>query len=294
MTFESMRLQTARWWQVTSANQVRCLLCPRRCVIDSGKFGFCAVRENRDGTLVSYTYGRPVSVNIDPIEKKPLANFMPGTKTFSFGTFGCNLNCVFCQNDSLSRGHYRPQDLVNYVPPDVVVQNALLYKADSISFTYNEPTVFAEYAVDVAKLAKSAGLPLVLVSNGYIEHLPASELYPLIDAANIDMKGFSESFYSRMTSSHLANILESIKYLYALGKHIEITTLIIPDENDSMEMIEEWLNWVENNLDKSVPLHFSAYHPAYKCAIPATSSSTILELKKYADSRGFCAYTGNI
>ncbi len=294
MIATQQQLQPALWWQSFGESDVRCLLCPRNCVIKSGFCGFCAVRENKDGALFSLSYGRPVSVHIDPIEKKPLARFMSGSKTYSLGTFGCNLNCSFCQNDSLSRGSYRPDDLLNFVPPEYIVQSAIKYKADSISFTYNEPTVFAEYAIDIAKLAKSAGLPLVLVSNGYIESNPASQLYPLIDAANIDMKGFSESFYQNMTSSRLKNVLESIKHLYSLGKHLEITTLIIPGENDKIEELDQWLDWVEFNLDKRVPLHFSAYHPAYRCSIPATPVPILLKLKHHAEARGFTAFTGNI
>jgi pyruvate formate lyase activating enzyme len=288
-------IHPASWWEPCADGKVKCRLCPRNCIIGDGRAGYCAVRENRGGKLFSISYGRPVAVHVDPIEKKPLARFMPGTSTFSFGTFGCNLGCLFCQNDSLSRGKYEEPGNYEFVKPERIIELAQSCKADSISFTYNEPTVFAEYAIDVARLAAAANLPRALVSNGYITREAANDLYPMIDAANIDMKGFSEDFYREMTSSRLQPTLDAIKLLYALGKHIEITTLIIPEKNDSAEMLNNWLDWVEQNLDKTVPLHFSAYHPCYKYAAPPTPRETLLAIRRQAQSRGFNeVFLGNI
>jgi len=290
------RLHPARWWDALENHKVKCSLCPRECVIAAGAFGFCSARKNIDGELKSIAYGRPVSLQVDPIEKKPLARFLSGTSTFSLGTFGCNLNCCFCQNSSISRGHYEEAEKQRFFPPDTVVQMALEYKCHSIAFTYNEPTIFAEYAIDIAEKAHRQGLATVLVSNGYITPGAAADLYPHIDAANIDMKGFSEDFYREMCGASLQPVLDAIKYFYNLGRHLEITNLVIPGKNDSVEMIDLWLDWVENNLDKDIPLHFSAFHPAHKYnASTRTPRETLFRIKTQANSRGFnSVFLGNI
>ncbi|MCF6176029.1 MAG: AmmeMemoRadiSam system radical SAM enzyme [Victivallaceae bacterium] len=287
----------ALWWEAVDGGKVECLLCPRRCVIADNCCGFCGVRQNHAGKLYSLAYGSPMAINVDPIEKKPLAEFMPGTTTFSIGTFGCNLNCNFCQNWTLSRGNYAQlANTVQTYSPETLVELALKRHCKSIAFTYNEPTVFAEYVIDTAKLTHDAGLATVLVSNGYISDTVRGELYPLIDAANIDMKGFSEEFYRSMTGTELAPILESIKYFYSLGHHLELTNLVIPGKNDSEAMINGWLNWIEEHLDKTVPLHFSAFHPDYKLnKISRTSAETLCRIKDQAKERGFISvYLGNI
>ena len=287
----------AGWWQELAGKKVACLLCPRKCIIANDCCGFCGVRKNHDGKLYSLSYGKPVAINVDPIEKKPLAEFMPGTKTFSIGTFGCNLNCNFCQNWTLSRGNYAQLTKpVQTYTPETVVKLAQQHHCKSIAFTYNEPTVFAEYVIETAKLAHQAGLATVLVTNGYISSEVRQELYPLIDAVNIDMKGFSEIFYSEMTGTSLSPVLDSIKYFYALGHHLEITNLIIPGKNDSEELINNWFDWIEINLDKNVPLHFSAFHPDYKLTdAPRTSAETLHQIRAKAELRGFSSvYLGNI
>ncbi len=286
----------ARWWKASDDRSVQCYLCPRACRIAAGEYGFCAVRKNIAGKLYSLSYGKPVALNIDPIEKKPLAEFMPGTKTFSLGTFGCNLNCSFCQNASLARGIYTGAAYERCLPPEKIVELALRNNCRSVAFTYNEPTVFAEYAIDIARLAHEQDLRTVLVSNGCITPRAAQDLYPHIDAANIDMKGFSEEFYESMTESRLKPVLAAVKLLYGLDKHIELTNLVIPGKNDSMELIDSWLDWVEVNLDKQVPLHFSAFFPAHKyTSSPRTPRTTLLRIKEHAVDRGFSAvYLGNI
>lgn len=288
-------IHAARWWHSENTLDVRCTLCPRRCLISPGETGFCSVRINTNGQLSSISYGHPVTVNIDPIEKKPLARFMPGSKTLSFGTFGCNLNCTFCQNDSLSRGNYQTHTLPQYVEPEKFVEMALKHGCQSISYTYNEPTVFAEYVIDTAIKASEQGLKNVLVTNGFITQEAALDLYPHIDAANIDMKGFSEDFYHNLCGASLNDVLESIKYFYSLGKHLELTNLVIPGQNDAPEMLESWFDWVKTNLDQNVPLHFSAYHPAYKMQVPRTPPETIRKIRARAIERGFSTvFNGNI
>lgn len=287
----------ALWWKSIDDEKTQCFLCPRNCLISPGNSGFCGVRGNRNGQLITLAYGTPVALHIDPIEKKPLAEFMPGSKTFSIGTFGCNLNCIFCQNHSLSRGkyssEYSPHD---YYSPESIVDLAEKQKCRSIAFTYNEPTVFAEYAIDIATLAKKSGLATVLVSNGFISLEAAKDLYPLIDAANIDMKGFSEDFYREMTGMSLAPVLEAIEYYYSLGNHLELTNLVIPDKNDDMEMIDAYLDWVKTKLSTDIPLHFSAYHPAYRFNdSPPTDPKLLYRIREHAQKSGFShIYLGNI
>ncbi len=286
----------ANWWKPVENNTVICNLCPRHCKISPDKYGFCGVRRNDNGKLISESYGYPVALQVDPIEKKPLLEFMPRTKVFSIGTFGCNLDCVFCQNDHLSRGCYnRSTQKFDYIAPEIIVMMAQRHNCRSIAYTYNEPTVFAEYALDIAKLAKKQELANVLVSNGYISLEAARDLYPHIDAANIDMKGFSEDFYSNMTHASLSSVLEAIKYFYSLGKHLELTNLVIPASNDSDDMINAYLDWVEKELDKNVPLHFSAYHPAHNWNAPPTPPDTLRHIQETAEKRGFeHVYLGNV
>ena len=291
-----MRTFPAKWWTPLQGGEVQCELCPRHCRLDNGAHGFCGVRENVNGELRTRSYAHPVSAAVDPIEKKPLAMFMPGTQTFSFGTFGCNLGCVFCQNDWLSRGNYAQDgDEFREIPPEQIVQMALTHRCPSISYTYNEPTVFAEYVNDIARLAHDAGLKNIIVSNGYISESASDELYPLIDAANIDMKGFCHDFYPDMCQARLEPVLHSLEKLHRLGKHLEITTLVIPEKNDDDLSVNRWLDWVEANLGIEQPLHFSAYHPAYKCRIPATPARTLYHIRDLCASRGFDnVFLGNI
>jgi pyruvate formate lyase activating enzyme len=288
----------AEFWHLFDSNKlIQCTLCPRNCIIEPDERGFCQVRLNTNGALYSLVYGYPAALQVDPIEKKPLAEFMPGTWTFSIGTFGCNLDCLFCQNYTLSRGN--PATSIsknNFISPVDLIQKAIESKCSSVAFTYNEPTVWAEYAIDIAKEAKRNNLKVVLVSNGYISKEAVDVLYPLIDAANIDMKGFSESFYSDMTNGSLCYVLDSIKYLFSLNKHIELTNLIIPSKNDGEEIIDKYLDWIETNLNKNIPLHFSAFYPCHKFKMSKpTPPSTLYRIREQANERGFNhIYLGNI
>ena len=297
MLSAKIKFHEANWWKAEQGG-IRCLLCPRGCLICGGKTGFCGVRKNIREKLYSIAYGHPVAIHIDPIEKKPLAEFLPGSWTFSLGTYGCNLACSFCQNHHLSRDFYdegKAGDSPFYTP-EKIVGLAKNEDCKSVAFTYNEPSIWSEYAIDIAKLAKESGLATVLVSNGYITPEAARDLYPWIDAANIDMKGFSEEFYLEMTGGRLAPVLEAIKYFASLGKHLEITNLVIPDKNDSREMIDGFLDWTRDNLDLDVPLHFSAYHPDYKYnASRVTPPETLYSIKERALKRGFkSVHIGNI
>jgi pyruvate formate lyase activating enzyme len=290
----------ASFWAKESnvSSSILCNLCPKQCIISCGKRGFCQVRENRNGVLHSLVYGYPVALQVDPIEKKPFAEFMSGTETFSIGTYGCNLNCLFCQNYHLSR-EIPPKNMDQedrYFSPESIIRLSIKHNCRSVAFTYNEPTVWAEYAINIAELAKKNDLAIVLVSNGYISRQAAEAFYPLIDAANIDMKGFSEHFYSEMTGAKLQPVLDSIKYLYSLNKHIELTNLIIPDKNSDDKMIDSFLSWVVQNLDKNIPLHFSAYHPMYKYnESPRTSPEMLYNVRDIVRKRGFDhVYLGNI
>ena len=287
----------ARWWRPENANCVRCQLCPRRCLIAPGKRGFCGVRENREGALYTLVYGYPAALQNDPIEKKPLYHFLPGTRVFSVGTLGCNLGCVFCQNDTLSNASPREEMELRFFTPEELVMLALRERCLSVAYTYNEPTVFAEYVLDTALAARRAGLKNVLVTNGFITREAAAELFPLIDAANIDMKGFSEDFYRSMCKASLAPVLETIRFFHALpGKHLELTNLVIPGKNDTPELIDAYLDWVEENLGFEVPLHFSAYHPAFKFrSAPPTPASLLKTIGRHARERGFhYIHLGNI
>ena len=288
---------SANYYTPLAKGAVRCDLCPRRCVIASGGTGWCGVRCNENGEMLSLAYGRPAAIAIDPIEKKPLTDFMPGTQTFSLGTFGCNLDCCFCQNSSLSHGVYNSFGDWRTLSPEEAVKLALANDCPSISFTYNEPTVWIEYAMDIARLAREAGLKTVLVSNGFIEAEPAREFYPLIDAANIDVKGFSEEFYQSMCGGSLEPVKTACEiFKNEAGGHLELTDLVIPGKNDSPEMTDAYLDWVEAKLGKDTPLHFNAYFPAYHYRqSPRTPASLLHAIGKHATERGFTrVHLGNI
>jgi len=261
----------------------RCTLCPNRCRLKDGAYGRCHVRVNRGGVLYSESYGRVASVNIDPIEKKPLVGFMPGTRTFSVGTLGCNLDCDWCQNDSLSRFGYDHYPEMPVVTPDQVVEAALRNGTPSISYTYNEPAVFAEFVMRTAELAHRNNLANILVTNGYVSPEAARDLYTHIDAANFDVKGFTEEFYRKYTKGRLSTVLENVEYFHHQGKHAELTMLIVPGLNDDLEHVAAFANWVINRLSSEVIVHFSAFHPAARCMdLPRTSRESLFAIRNTA------------
>jgi pyruvate formate lyase activating enzyme len=249
---------------------------------------------NRGGVLHSLVYGVPSAVQIDPIEKKPFANFLPGTKTFSLGTFGCNLFCRNCQNDGLSRGT-PAEDPAQTIPPEKIVAAALQHRCRSVAFTYNEPTIWAEYAMDIARLAHDAGLQTVLVSNGFITPEAAAELYPLIDAANIDLKSMDPGFYRENCRGELQDVLAAIRQYHASGNHLELTTLVIPGKNDSDAEIEQIFDFAESLDDPELILHISRFFPFYQLrGLPATPPETLYRIREMGEKRGLHIRLGNI
>ena len=268
--------------------RIACELCPHNCILSEGQYGVCRVRTNLNGKMITDSYGRIAAVHIDPIEKKPLASFMPGSRTFSIGALGCNLDCDWCQNDSLSRTDYRGEyrNLKPY-PPEEIVRTAKDNNCPSISYTYNEPTVFAEFVIDTAKLARTNGLKNVLVSNAFINLEAARSVFENIDAANFDVKAFSEETYRQRIRGGLAPVLDAVKYFYALGKQLELTMLIVPGINDNPDEIKNFAGWVCRELDPDVTVHFTAFHPAGRCLhIPRTRPNTLFAIRHDAEQCG--------
>ncbi len=270
--------------------KVRCLLCPRNCFIQNNSTGFCRVRKNLDGKLYSLVYSRPCTISIDPIEKKPLFHFFPGTQALSIATCGCNLTCTFCQNYEISQGEIFGE----FLSPEKVVELAKKHKVKTIAYTYTEPTVFYEYCLDIMKLAKIENLKNVFISNGYINKDPIKKIAPYLDAVNIDIKG-EEQVYSTLSHASLKPILKSILEFKKTKTWIELTSLIIPGYNDSKEWIDYLSNWIKNNLGSETPLHLSRFHPAYKLTnLEPTKISVLKELHKEAKKKLKYVYHGNV
>ncbi len=275
--------------------KIQCLLCPRQCLVPDGRRGFCGVRENRGGKYYSLVYGNPCAVHVDPIEKKPFYHFLPASKSFSIATAGCNLRCKFCQNWEISQA--KPEDTYNLdVPPEKIVAMAKKVGARSIAYTYVEPTIFFEYMIDTAKLAKREGVLNVYHSNGFINPEPLKELAKVLDAANIDLKGFTEEFYSSMSQGRLAPVLQTLRILKDLGIHLEITNLVIPTRNDDAERMRKMCNWIKTDLGAETPVHFSRFYPLYKLRnLPPTPVSTLEKSRQIALEAGLeYVYIGNV
>jgi len=287
-------MKEALFWKKLKDKDVQCTLCPNFCVIKENKTGSCKVRKNIKGKLYSLVYSHPCSVAVDPIEKKPFYHFLPGTKVFSIGTAGCNLHCAFCQNYSISQVSFdetAPYD----IEPEDVVEQAIKNNCKTIAYTYNEPTIFYEYMLEIAKVAKKKGLKNVIVSNGFINEEPLKKLIPLIDGANIDLKSFDNDFYKKIALARLEPVLKTLKILHENKVWLEITNLIIPTLNDNIKDIEKMVKWIKENLDENVPLHFSAFFPMFKLAnIPATKTETLLKAKNMAEESLNYVYVGNI
>ena len=289
-------LHEARWWKPEPNSRVHCYLCPRHCHIHSGQAGFCFIRTNQNGKLYSLGYGAPAALQVDPIEKKPLSHFLPGTRVFSMGTAGCNMGCFFCQNWDISKSRH-DQVRSQHVPPGDVPLLALKHGCDSIAFTYNEPTIWGEYIIDICKEAKKHGLKTVMVTNGYITHEPFSEIYQHIDAANVDLKAFTENFYGKITLTHLQPVLEMLGWLkHETTVWFELTNLMIPTLNDDEIETRKLAEWVLTNLGPDVPLHFTAFHPDFKLQDkPRTPPETLHRARKIALQAGLhYVYEGNI
>lgn len=285
-----------KYWQSVSDGRVRCELCPQYCTLREGKRGTCFIRKNHQGEIVLTSYGRSSGFCIDPIEKKPLYHFYPGSRVLSFGTAGCNLGCKFCQNWDISKSR-EVDTACNTGTPEDIVAAAQKYGCRSLAFTYNDPVIFMEYAIDVAKLAKAQGIHSVAVTAGYICETPREEFFAHIDATNIDLKGFTESFYRKLCHGHLQPVLETLVYLKQETKvWFEITNLIIPGENDDEKQLNEMCQWIAENLGPNIPIHFSAFHPDFKLLNKGkTPLQTLLKARDIATQYGIkYAYCGNV
>ena len=274
---------------------VQCELCPNGCVLEDGQHSRCRARTNKDGRLYSIVYGKPCAVHVDPIEKKPFFHFLPGTTAFSIATAGCVLSCKFCQNWQISQA--RPEDTDTYdLPPDRVIKAAMRYESKSITYTYTEPTVFYEYMYDTAVLAGKSGIRNTMHSCGYINEKPLRKLSKYLNAADIDLKSFTEDFYNRICGGSLKPVLHSLVVLKEEGIWLEVTNLVIPTLNDNMKTIGEMSRWMVKNLGADVPLHFSRFFPSYKLNnLPPTPIETLTEARNTAMDTGLkFVYIGNI
>lgn len=283
------------WYTELDRKEIQCELCPRHCRVPKGARGFCGVRENRNGKYYSLVYGNLAALHLDPIEKKPFFHVLPATNSLSIATVGCNFHCKFCQNWELSQAY--PEEVFSYdISPETVVVKAKEMKAHSVAYTYVEPTVFYEYTLDTALLVRKAGLLNVMHSNGFINRAPLEKLCRVLDAANIDLKGFSEAFYQKLCSGYLSPVLETLKTLKREKVHLEITNLVIPTKNDNMSEIREMCMWVKNELGTDTPIHFSRFYPLYKLkSLPPTPVSTLEKARSVALGCGLeYVYIGNV
>jgi len=286
----------ARWWHALPDGRIQCDLCPRDCKLHEGQRGLCFVRKMEGGQMVLTTYGRSSGFCVDPIEKKPLNHFYPGSSVFSFGTAGCNLACKFCQNWDISKSR-ETDTLMDQAAPDEIAAAAEKSGCKSVAFTYNDPVIFAEYAMDVADACHARGLKTVAVTAGYIHEAPRREFYAKMDAANVDLKAFTEDFYFKLTGAHLQPVLDTLVYLKRETKvWTEITTLLIPGHNDSDAELSAMSQWIMRELGPDVPLHFSAFHPDWKMMdVPPTPASTLTRARDIALKAGLhYVYTGNV
>lgn len=286
----------ARYWHWLEDGRIQCDLCPRDCKLHEGQRGACFVRGRAGDQIVLTTYGRSSGFCIDPIEKKPLNHFYPGSSVLSFGTAGCNLACKFCQNWDISKSREFDR-LTDQASPVAIAHSAARYGCKSVAFTYNDPVIFAEYAMDVADACHALDIKTVAVTAGYIHAEPRRDFFAKIDAANVDLKAFTDEFYLRQTGSHLQPVLDTLRYLkQETDVWLEITTLLIPGLNDSVEEIQRMTEWIVATLGKDVPLHFSAFHPDYKLRdIPATPAETLERAREIARAAGLhYVYTGNV
>ncbi|MCM8780690.1 MAG: AmmeMemoRadiSam system radical SAM enzyme [Candidatus Omnitrophica bacterium] len=289
------QLREALYYEKLDNQSVQCQLCPRRCVIPKGRRGFCGVRENINGTLYTLVYAKPVAINIDPIEKKPLFHFLPGTTAFSVATAGCNMRCKFCQNWQISQR--KPEEVeYAYLEPSDLIQKLRESNSPTIAYTYTEPTVFYEYILETAKLAKGAGFKNIMHSAGYINPAPLRQLAKYLDAANIDLKGFSHDYYANMSEATLEPVLDTLRILKEEGVHLEITNLIVSGYNDDVETIIKMCLWIKENLGADTPLHFSRFYPSYK--LLAVNSTPVVTLEKARQIALDCGlkyvYIGNV
>jgi pyruvate formate lyase activating enzyme len=285
-----------RYWHALDDGRIQCDVCPRACKLRDGQRGLCFVRAREDDEIVLTTYGRSSGFCVDPIEKKPLNHFLPGSSVLSFGTAGCNLSCRFCQNWDISKSR-ELDTLADAASPETIARAAAELGCASVAFTYNDPVIFLEYAIDVADACRARGIRSVAVTAGYMCAEPRVDFYEHMDAANVDLQGFTESFYSDTCAGHLAPVLETLEYLkHETGVWFEITTLLIPGHNDSDEELDRLTAWVVERLGPDVPLHFTAFHPDYRMLdVPPTPPAALTRARSIALANGVrYVYTGNV
>ncbi len=282
-------------YEKDGAQKVRCLLCPHHCILDDRQVGICGVRQNLKGELFSLNYDRVAATHIDPIEKKPLYHFLPGSTSYSLAAMGCNFHCVFCQNHSLSRVEDAGQIYGEAIPPEQLVKNALRNHCQSISYTYSEPTIYFELMLETAKLAKEKGLKNVMVTNGYIGGPALEMLAPYMDAANVDLKAFTGEFYRKYCGARLEPVLETIKAMKQKGIWVELTTLLIPGLNTDLGEMKELISFILS-VDKTIPWHVSRFYPQYKLTeVPPTDPKTMFAVLDTAKTMGIAyLYAGNV
>lgn len=284
-----------RWWRA-EGDRIVCDLCPRECKLGEGQRGFCFVRQNIGGEMALTTYGKSTGFCIDPIEKKPLNHFLPGTPVLSFGTAGCNLGCKFCQNWDISKSR-EIEILSQQASPEAIVSAAKKSGCRGIAFTYNDPVIWAEYAIDTARVARSEGIKTVAVTAGYITPEARGEFYKFIDAANVDLKAFADAFYRKLTLARIEPVLDTLRWLkHETDVWFEITNLIIPGENDSPDELSKMMDWVLENLGDDTPIHFTAFHPDFKMRNhDHTPHLTLIQARELAIGRGLkFVYIGNV
>ncbi len=287
-------MKEALFYEKLTNNKVKCTLCPHNCIIDDGKRGICKVRINNNGTLYSEVYDKISSINNDPIEKKPLYHFSPGRDIVSIGSVGCNLQCKFCQNWEISQTSVSDYHYIRDISPDEIIQLALKNNSIGIAYTYNDPIVWFEFMLEIAKSAKEKNLKSVMVTNGYINREPLEMLLPYIDAYSIDLKSFTDDFYKKITLSYLQPVKDSIKFLSKNNKHIELTNLVIPTLNDDIDIFEDMVKWIANEIGKNTVFHISRYFPTYKLKIEPTPVDKLLELFEIAKKHLNYVYLGNV
>lgn len=298
MSADDIQGAPARYWHTLADGRVQCDVCPRECRLREGQRGFCFVRArpiDAEG-LVLTTYGRSTGFCIDPIEKKPLAHFFPGTPVLSFGTAGCNLGCRFCQNWEISTST-RTEALADVASPEAIARTASDWNCTSVAFTYNDPVIFTEYAIDTALTCHDRGIRTVAVTAGYVSPQARADLFEVVDAANVDLKGFSEEFYRKVTGGRLSKVLDTLVYLvHSTSTWVEITTLLIPGLNDSDTEIRSLCEWVVRELGADVPVHFTAFHPDHKLRdVSATPRATVARARRIGFDAGLrFVYTGNV
>jgi pyruvate formate lyase activating enzyme len=288
------RAYPARFWKKLEGKRIECGLCPKHCKVEDRERGFCGVRENRDGEYMTLVWGQPCAVHVDPIEKKPLFHFRPGSQAFSIATAGCNLECKCCQNWDISQS--KPEDVdFQFMPPEEVVRGAKEYDA-CVTFTYSEPIVYLEYAIDTAKAAREAGVRATMVTGGSGEAEPMKEVLKYLDAVKVDLKGFTEDYYQRMCKGKLEPVLKTLEVIRKSGVWLELVHLCVPGQNDSESEIRTMCRWVKEHLGRDVPLHFTRFHPEYQMKnVPPTPNATLIRCREIALGEGLrFVYTGNV